>query len=143
MWQVSMRQCIQHQLFNSSGNKWLQELGDEMFMIISNTVQSKISPFIRFMWEDRHRLEFVAIIIQKFAIAYHLLDIKQGFNSWLLQVVTDYCRKINLAAYWWKCLHGIVNITRILSHKIPKYTITNAINFDWRSALLWLRNLIK
>ena len=52
-----------------------------MFMIISNTVQLKTSPFIRFMWEDRHRLEFVAVIVQKFTIAYHLLDIKQGLNS--------------------------------------------------------------
>ena len=52
-----------------------------MFMIISNTVQSKISPFVRFMWEDRHQLEYFAVIVQKFTIAYHLLDIKQGLNS--------------------------------------------------------------
>ena len=47
----------------SSENKLLQELGDEMFIIISNNVQSKISPFIRFMWEDQYQLEFVATIV--------------------------------------------------------------------------------
>ena len=45
----------------SSENKLLQELGDEMSIIISNAVQSKVSPFIRFMWEDQHLMEFVAI----------------------------------------------------------------------------------
>ena len=38
---------------HGSENKLLQELGDEMFIIISNTVQSKISPFIKFVWEDQ------------------------------------------------------------------------------------------
>ena len=47
----------------SSENKLLQELGDEMFIIVSNTTQSKISPFIRFMWEGQHQLEFVATIV--------------------------------------------------------------------------------
>ena len=35
------------------------------------------------------------------------------------------------------------NISGILSHKIPKYTITNAIYFEWRSTLVWLRNVFK
>ena len=47
----------------SSENKLLQELGDEMFIIISNNVQSKINPFIRFMWEDQYQLEFVATVV--------------------------------------------------------------------------------
>ena len=34
-----------------------------MFAIISNTVQSKISPLIKFMWEDHHQLEFVATTV--------------------------------------------------------------------------------
>ena len=51
-------------------NKLLQELVDEMFIIISNAVQSKISLFIKFIWEDQ--LEFVFIIY---------IDIKQGLNS--------------------------------------------------------------
>ena len=44
-------------------NKLLQELGDEMFRILSNTVQSKISPAIKFTWEDQHHMEFVAITV--------------------------------------------------------------------------------
>ena len=38
---------------------------------------------------------------------------------------------------------GMVNISGILSHKIPKYMITNAIYFDWRFTILWLRNVFK
>ena len=64
-------------------------------------------------------------------------------NCWLLQVVTGYCIKIKLAAYWWQFLLGIVNISSILSRKIPKYTITNAIYFDWRFTLVWLRDVFK
>ena len=33
--------------------KQKKELGNEMFMIISSTVQSKISPFSRFIWGDQ------------------------------------------------------------------------------------------
>ena len=36
------------------------------------------------------------------------------------------------SAYWWQFCLGIVVIRGTLSHKIPKYTITNAIYFDWR-----------
>ena len=35
----------------------------------------------------------------KSTAVYHLLDIKQGLNSWLLQSVTGYHIKIKLAAY--------------------------------------------
>ena len=44
-------------------NKLLQQLGDEVFIIISNTFQSKISLFIKFIWEDQHQLEFVVITV--------------------------------------------------------------------------------
>ena len=52
-------------------NELLQELEDEMFIIISNNIQSKINPFIKFIWED-HQLEFVTTIVQKFTTVYHL-----------------------------------------------------------------------
>ena len=52
-----------------------------MFIIISNTAQSKISPFIKFIWEDQHKLEFVTTTVQKSNTVYHLLDKKQGLNS--------------------------------------------------------------
>ena len=42
-----------------------------MFMIISNTVQSKISPFIKCIWEDQYPLEFVTTILQKSSTVYH------------------------------------------------------------------------
>ena len=58
-------------------NKLLQELGDK---IISNTVQSKISPFIKFIWEDQHQLEFVATIVQKYTSVYHLHWYKTGIE---------------------------------------------------------------
>ena len=53
-------------------NKLLQQLGDEVFIIISNTFQSKISLFIKFIWEDQHQLEFVTIIVEKSTTTYHL-----------------------------------------------------------------------
>ena len=37
----------------------------------------------------------------------------------------------------------MVNISGILPYKIPKYTLTYAIYFDWRSTILWLRNVLK
>ena len=52
-----------------------------MFIIISNTVQSKISPFVKFIQWDQHQLEFVTIIVQKSTTVYHLLDIKLVSNS--------------------------------------------------------------
>ena len=54
-----------------------------------------------------------------------------------------YYIKIKLAAYWWQVLLVIVNISGILSHKIPNYTITNAIYFDGWSTLVWFRNVFK
>ena len=42
--------------------KLLQESGDEMLIIVSNAVQSKISSFIKFIWEVQQQLELVTII---------------------------------------------------------------------------------
>ena len=53
-------------------NKLLQEFSDEISIIISNTVQSKISPFIKFIWEDQHQTEFVTTILQKSPTICHL-----------------------------------------------------------------------
>ena len=53
-------------------NKFLQQLGDEVIIIISNTFQSKISLFIKFIWEDQHQLEFVTTIVEKCTTTYHL-----------------------------------------------------------------------
>ena len=63
-------------------NKLQHELGYEMFIIISSTVQSKIIPFIRFIWEDRHQLEFVTTIVQKSTTFCYktYIDIKLGLN---------------------------------------------------------------
>ena len=67
-------------------NKLLHELGEEMDIIISNSVQSKISPFIKFISEEQHQL------------AYFQMNIKQALNYWFLQVVIGYHIKIKLAA---------------------------------------------
>ena len=53
-------------------DKLLQELDDEMFIIISNTFQSKIIPFIKFIWKDQHQLEFVTTILQKSTTVYNI-----------------------------------------------------------------------
>ena len=45
--------------------------------------------------------------------------------------------------HWWQFLLDMVNISGILPYKIPKYTLTYAIYFDWRSTILWLRNVLK
>ena len=60
--------------------KLLQELADEMFIIISITVRSKISPFIKFIWDDQHQLEFATINVQKPTAAYHLRSYKTGIE---------------------------------------------------------------
>ena len=60
-------------------NELLQELKDEMFIIISNNIQSKINPFIKFIWED-HQLEFVTTIVQKFTTVYHLHWYETGID---------------------------------------------------------------
>ena len=45
------------------------------------------------------------------------------------------------SAYWWQFLFSIVKVIGILSHKIPKYAITNAIYFDSQSTILWRRSV--
>ena len=49
---------------NSLGNMLPQDIGEEMDIIIANTVHSKISPFLKLNWEEQHQLEFVTIIVQ-------------------------------------------------------------------------------
>ena len=51
-----------------------------MFVTISNTVQSKISPFIKFLLEDKHQLEFVTAAVQKSTSVYHLHWCKTGIE---------------------------------------------------------------
>ena len=70
-----------------------------MFIIISNTVKSKISPFIKFIRKDNHQMEFATTFEKKNHYCFFYFDIKQGLNSWLLEVVTGYYIKINLAAF--------------------------------------------
>ena len=43
-----------------------------MEIIISNTVQSKISRFIKFIREEQLQLEFVTTTVWKFTTVYHL-----------------------------------------------------------------------
>ena len=124
-------------------NKLLQELRDELFIIISNTVQPKFSPFIKFIWEGQHQLEFVTNIIQKSTTVYHLHWYKAGIEFLIAASCHSLPHKNKLAAYWWQFLLGIINISGILSHKIRKYTTTNAIYFYWRSSFLCLRNVFK
>ena len=38
-------------------NKLIQELGEEIYIITSNTAQSKIISFIKFIWGELHQLE--------------------------------------------------------------------------------------
>ena len=47
-----------------------------MFIIISNTVQSKIITFIKFIWKDQHQPEYVTTIIRKSTNVYHLHQYK-------------------------------------------------------------------
>ena len=47
------------------------------------------------------------------------------------------------SAYWWQFFLSIINIRGNLPYKIPNYTIINALYFDWRSTILWLRNVFK
>ena len=61
-----------------------------MDIIISNTAHSKISPFIKFIWEDQYQLEFkfiwedqyqlefVITIVWKSTAIYHLHQYKTG-----------------------------------------------------------------
>ena len=41
-------------------------------------------------------------------------------------------QRLQDSAYWWLFLLCMVNISGFLSHKIPKYTNTNTIYFDWQ-----------
>ena len=59
-------------------NKLLHELGEEMDIIISNTVQSKTSPFIKFIWEEQDQLAFATSTVWKFTTVYHLHEYKTG-----------------------------------------------------------------
>ena len=63
---------------NRLENELLQELGEEMDIIISNTAQSKISLFIKFIWGEQHQLEFVTTTVQKSTTVYHLDRHKPG-----------------------------------------------------------------
>ena len=47
----------------SSQKKLLQESEDKMFIIISNTTQSKMSSFTKIIWDNQDQLEFVATIV--------------------------------------------------------------------------------
>ena len=49
-------------------------------MIISNNVQSKISPFIKVIWEDQHQLEFATTIVQKSTTVSYLHWYKTGIQ---------------------------------------------------------------
>ena len=49
-----------------------------MDIIISNTAHSKISPFIKFIWEDQYQLEFVITVVWKSTTIYHLHQYKTG-----------------------------------------------------------------
>ena len=62
-------------------NKLLQELSDEMFIIISNTVQSKISPFIKFTWEEQHHQTSLPPLYRNQLLFIIYIDIKQGLDS--------------------------------------------------------------
>ena len=52
-------------------------------------------------------------------------------------------QRVQDSAYWWQFLLCIVNISGIVSHEIPKYTISNTIYFDWRSRSFGFRSVFK
>ena len=58
---------------------------DEIF---SNTVQSKISPFINFIREKQHQLEFITTIVRKSTTAYDLHQYNNTDMESLSQVTT-------------------------------------------------------
>ena len=68
-------------------------------IITSNTAQPKINPFVKFIWEEQHWLEFVSTIVLKSTTVYIYIDIKQALGSWLHQVLTGCHVKIKLAEY--------------------------------------------
>ena len=58
---------------------------DEIF---SNTVQSKISPFINFIREKQHQLEFITTIVRKSTTTYDLHQYNNTGMESLSQVTT-------------------------------------------------------
>ena len=67
-----------------------------MNIIISNTVQLKFSPFIKFIREEYHQLKFITTIVRKSLLYLIYMDIKQALNFWWFQVVTGYHIKAKL-----------------------------------------------
>ena len=65
-------------------NKLPQELGEEMYIIISNAFQSKISLSIKLMWDEQHELKLVTTMEVTFHILllpFHIyIIIKQTMN---------------------------------------------------------------
>ena len=47
----------------------------------SNTVQSKINHFIKFIWEEQHQLEFVTPLYVNPLLFIIYIDMKQTLNS--------------------------------------------------------------
>ena len=101
----------------------------EIFIIISNTVWSKTSPFMIFIWQEQHQMGFVTMMVQKSTTTYHLHWYKTGIEFLILEFLA--------VSSWYR------KYTGILSHKIPRYTITNAVYFDWGSTISWHRNVFK
>ena len=148
-------------------NKLLQELGEAIFIIISNTLlfNQKSVLLLNSSGRISSNWNFLPSLYRNPLLFIIYIVIKQGLNSWLLQVVTDHHIKIKFqthclhyyynimshlklqrmqdSSYWWNFLLGIVNISGILLHEIPEYTITNAICFDRRSTILWLSKAFK
>ena len=62
MWALNLTKDITTSTFQNHRpeNELLQKLEDEMFIIVLNTVQSKISPFIKSIWKDQYQQESVA-----------------------------------------------------------------------------------
>ena len=58
---------------------------DEIF---SNTAESKISPFINFIREKQHQLEFITTIVRKSTTAYDLHQYNNTSMESLSQVTT-------------------------------------------------------
>ena len=67
-----------------------------MLIIISITVQSKISLFIKFICEDQLQLEFVTTIVEKYTTVYYLHWYKTGIelligNYFLDKIIVAFC----------------------------------------------------
>ena len=79
-------------------NRLLQDFGDEVDIIISNTVQSKSSPFIKFIRAEHHQLKFVTTIARKSTSVSHLHRYQTGTEFLMFQVVTGCHIKVKLTA---------------------------------------------